>query len=99
MINATNLQSDVAILKLISRSKESRETRTEQVIRKFRREGRINCPDRLFELRNGFFVGSGDYIFNQNGVFYFCSANGSHTEVDEDFIYEFCRGCGQLNSL
>ncbi len=99
MINATNLQSDVAMLKLISKAKQERDIHTEHVLRQFRREGRLECPDRLFELRNGFFVGSGDYISNQNGEFYFCSANGNHTEVDGEFIYEFCRGCGQLNPL
>ncbi|KGX87461.1 hypothetical protein [Pontibacillus marinus] len=98
MIKATNLQSDVAILKLISKAKVENDYQTENVLREFRNKEKIECPDCLFELRNGFFVGSGDHILNQNGAFFFCSVNGSRKEVDAEFIYEFCRGCAMLHS-
>jgi len=97
MINETDLQSDVDLLKLISKANVEEVYQTENVLREFRNKESLECPDHLFELRNGFFVGTGDYILNQNGAFYFCSANGCHKEVDMEFIYEFCRGYAQVD--
>lgn len=98
MIKAPRLQSDVTILKLISKAKIEEDNRTEKMLREFRDEEKLECPDCLFELRNGIFIETGDYIIIRNGTFFYGSANGSHTEVDSEFIYEFCRGCAKVNS-
>lgn len=87
------LESDRTLLQAISAANQRQEYKTRALLQYFRKDLILNAPNCLFELRNGNFIGTGDYIANKNGVFYFCSANGSFTPVDIDFVYEFCYGC------
>lgn len=98
-MTAINLEIDKEMLNLISEAKRKKEYKTQQMLEEFRETGELKCPHCLFELRNGVFVGTGDYIRRENGIVYFCSANGSKKEIDAEFIYEFCRGCANTDSL
>lgn len=98
-ITATKLESDKVMLQLISQAKRGKELDTEYCIKEFRENGKLESPHCLFELRNGVFVGTGDYILKEDNQLYFCSANGSRKEVDAEFIYEFCRGCANTQSV
>ncbi|WP_345242884.1 hypothetical protein [Pontibacillus salipaludis] len=91
-MTAKYLESDLSLLQSISRAKQEQDEKAVEYLITFRNGNVVHVPNCLIELRNGQYVGSGDYIHNLDGTFYLCSANGSTKMVDADFVYEFCRG-------
>ncbi|KGX88260.1 hypothetical protein [Pontibacillus litoralis] len=94
-ISSNLLESDLSLLKAISKAKMNKEVNTEVFLRQFRKEMKLAAPQCLVELRNRSFVGSGDYIVNKDGDFLLCSANGQCSRIDIEYVYEFCRGRSQ----
>ncbi|MCD5325518.1 MULTISPECIES: hypothetical protein [Pontibacillus] len=92
-MTAKFLESDLSLLQHISRAKQNQDPKTVQLLKDFRNGNVVNVPNCLIELRNGQYVGSGDYIHNDEGTFYLRSANGTTKKVDAAFVYDFCWGC------
>ncbi|KGP73741.1 hypothetical protein [Pontibacillus yanchengensis] len=95
VITKSYLEANHTILQAISKANLRQELKTKALLQQLRKDFTLSAPNCLFELRNGVFVGTGDYIESKDGEFYFCSANGSSKPVDVEFIYEFCHGCAK----